>query len=253
MSDRPHDAALRTAFDAQAERFERSPVQSDRAALARIVAFAGLPPGARVLDAGCGPGLVAEAFLEAGAEVHGVDLSEEMIRRARARCARFGDRARFEIGSLLDLPAAPAYDGAVSRHVLHHVEDPRAFLAREAALLRAGGTLLAVDHTGDPDPARAAWHQGIERARDRTHVRNLSPGELLDLLGAAGLVELRHAEEPFDLDFDEWFDRGSSGEPKEAVRARLLAGASRGFTPEPLAGGRIAIHSWRSLVAGRRP
>ena len=78
-----HDRALSRAFDGQAERFERAPVQSDPALLARLVAFAALPAGASVLDAGCGPGLVAEAFLAAGHAVRGVDLSPEMIRRAR--------------------------------------------------------------------------------------------------------------------------------------------------------------------------
>ncbi|TMB20516.1 MAG: methyltransferase domain-containing protein, partial [Deltaproteobacteria bacterium] len=87
-----HDAELAKAFDAQAARFERSPVQSDPSALARLVAFAALPPDSLVLDAGCGPGLVSEALLGAGHRVHGVDLSAEMVRRARERCARFGER-----------------------------------------------------------------------------------------------------------------------------------------------------------------
>src|SRR5512142_1455305 len=111
----PHDEALSRAFDRQAPLFERSPLQTDAAALARLVAFAALPAGAHVLDAGCGPGLVAEAFLSAGFRVTGVDLSAEMVTRARARCGRFGDRAAFTQGRLEDLPAAPAFDAAVSR------------------------------------------------------------------------------------------------------------------------------------------
>src|SRR5512138_3068642 len=95
-----HERELQRAFDGQAGRFEVAPVQSDPAALARLVAFARLADGARLIDAGCGPGLVAEAFLAAGASVHGVDLSPEMVRRARARCARFGERATFAEGSV---------------------------------------------------------------------------------------------------------------------------------------------------------
>ena len=45
-----HERALADAFDGQAARFERAPVQTDPAALSRLVAFAGLKPGSRVLD-----------------------------------------------------------------------------------------------------------------------------------------------------------------------------------------------------------
>ncbi len=248
----PHDQDLRAAFDDQAARFERSPVSSDPAALAGLVAFAALPPGSRVLDAGCGPGLVAEAFLEAGHRVEGVDLSAEMIARARHRCARFGDRARFEQASLFDLAPESPFDAAVSRFVIHHLEDPAAFVRRQAELLRPGGVVVVCDHTGDPDPDRQRWHQAIERARDRTHTRNLTPGELVDLLVRAGLGELRARGETFTLDFDEWFDRGTPAAPKAEVRAAVLAGSARGFAPEPLPGGAIRLSMQRTLASGVR-
>ena len=51
-----HDRRLAEAFDAQAPKFERAPVQSDPAALERLVRAAALPAGGLILDAGCGPG-----------------------------------------------------------------------------------------------------------------------------------------------------------------------------------------------------
>src|SRR4051812_27257882 len=121
MSD--HDRSLARAFDRQAARFERAPVQSDPAALARLVAFADLAEFSRVLDAGCGPGLVSEAFLKDGHSVVGVDLSAEMVARARTRCAAFGGRGRFEQVSAFDpvVDTLAPFDAAVSRYVLHHV------------------------------------------------------------------------------------------------------------------------------------
>ena len=248
-----HDEDLREAFDGQAARFERSPVAADPAALRRWVEFASLPPRARVLDAGCGPGLVSEAFLADGHRVHGVDLSDEMIARARARCAPFGDRASFERGSLFELVPAEPFDAAVSRYVIHHVEDPLAFVRRQAELLRPGGVLVACDQTSDPDPSRLRWHQEIERARDRTHTRHLTLGGLVDLLVAAGLDDVAVREEPLDLDFDEWFDRVTPAVPKARVRTDVLGGSARGFAPEPLPDGRVRIRSWRALVRGVRP
>jgi 2-polyprenyl-3-methyl-5-hydroxy-6-metoxy-1,4-benzoquinol methylase len=249
----PHDEALSKAFDRQAANFERSAAVSDAAALARLVEFAALPPGASVLDAGCGPGVVAEAFLAAGHRVTGVDLSAEMIGRARARCARFGERARFEHLRLDALPASSAFDAAVSRLVLHHVEDPLAFLRAQVLRVRPGGALVANDMVADPDPAAARWHQDIERGRDLTHTRNLTAGEIVDLFARAGLSSVTLAEQPFELDFDEWFDRGSPRRPKDDVRAQLLAGRARSFDPAPRADGRIAIRAIRALVRGVKP
>jgi SAM-dependent methyltransferase len=248
----PHDQALSQAFDQQAPLFERSPVSTDAAALARLVAFAGLPAGSQVLDAGCGPGLVAEAFLDAGHRVEGVDLSAEMVTRARARCARFGDRARFVQQRLDAVPSGPGFDAAVSRFVLHHVQDPLAFLAAQASRVRPGGVVVASDHVGDPNPVCAAWQTRIEIDRDTTHVRNLTPGELVDHFARVGLANLRLVEEPFELDFDEWFDRGTPRAPKDEVRRLLLAGGARGFQPVPRPDGRVTIMLVRALVRGER-
>ncbi len=233
--------------------FERSPAASDPAALERLVAFADLPAGSRVLDAGCGPGLVAEAFLRAGHRVLGVDLSDEMIARALARCAGFGDRARFVRQSIHD-PLEGGFDAAVSRLVIHHLLEPAGFVRRQVELLRPGGVLLAADILTDPDPGRRRWHDEVERARDRTHVRTLTPGELVDLLAGAGLEAIRAVEEPFANDFDEWFDRGTPVRAKEEVRALLLSGpGARGFAPARQPGGSVRLDGWRVLARGARP
>lgn len=254
MRSEEHDEALASAFDGQAARFERAPVQSDPSALARLVAEADLPPDSLVLDAGCGPGLVSEALLRAGHRVVGIDLSPEMIARAGRRCDPFGDRARFAVGSIHDEGLAGPFDAAISRYVLHHVTDPLAFIRRQVGLLRPGGVLVLSDHTTDPDPDRAAIHQELERARDRTHTANQTPGALADLLARAGLGSIRLVEEPFTLDFDEWFDRGTPGATKAEVRARLLdAGPIRGFRATLLPDGSIRLDCWRSIARGVLP
>ncbi len=251
MSD--HDQALARAFDSQAPKFERAPVQSDPAALARLVHEAALPAGGVVLDAGCGPGLVSSALLDAGFRIVGVDLSREMIERARKRCAAHSDRATFLQASVFDrqLDAQGPFDGALSRYVLHHVVDPLAFVMRQVELLRPGGVLVVNDHLTDPDPDRAEHHRKLEWARDHTHTRSLTGGDIVDLFAAAGLREIRLIEESYALDFDEWFDRGSPVDTKENVRESLLTGPrARGFMPELQPDGSIRIEGIRAIVRG---
>jgi 2-polyprenyl-3-methyl-5-hydroxy-6-metoxy-1,4-benzoquinol methylase len=248
-----NDRVIAEAFDGQAAEFERAPVQTDPVLLARLVAFAAVPAGGTVLDAGCGPGLVAEAFLAAGHRIHGVDLSAEMIRRARERCARFAGRARFEQGSVETTAVEEGFDASVSRFVLHHAPDPSGFVAAQFARVRPGGIVVVADHTTDPSAEAASWHQEIEAARDRSHARNLSPGELVNLLARAGLEHLQLMEVPFELDFDEWFDRGTPTHAKEELRARLLSGHARGFHPRPRTDGGVTIQSVFAFLRGVKP
>jgi SAM-dependent methyltransferase len=251
-----HDQDLARAFDGQAARFERAPVQSDPIALERLVRFARFPPGSRVLDAGCGPGLVSETLLATGFQVVGVDLSGEMIERARKRCRPWAAQASFHQCSVFDpsLDTQEPFDGSLSRYVLHHVVDPLAFLTRQRQLLRSGGILVISDHLTDPDPKKARHHEAIERARDRTHTRNMTGGEIVDLFARAGLAEIEIVEESFVLDFDEWFDRGTPQDSKQNIRAMLLSGPCvRTFRPTAFANGSTRIDCVRSLVRGVRP
>lgn len=248
-----HERHLAEAFDQQAAQFELAPVQTDPAALGRLIQDADFPEGALVLDAGCGPGLVSKGLLDAGFRVIGVDLSQEMIARARERCGE-GENARFLQMSLFDrsLEEFAPFDGAISRYVLHHTEDPRAFLERQAALVKPGGVILLCDHVTDVDRTRAAVHQTIEIGRDKTHTRNLTSGELADLFASVGIEDIRLHEEPFVLDFDEWFDRGTPADSKENVRRQILENhAGRGFDARLEANGSIRIRCIRTVVRGR--
>jgi SAM-dependent methyltransferase len=250
-----HDRNLAEAFDGQAARFERAPVQTDPVALGRLVRDAVFPDNSYVLDAGCGPGLVSRGLLDAGFQVAGVDLSREMIERARLRCADSGDKAQFLQASIFDasLETLAPFDGAISRYVLHHTPDPKAFLARQAELLRPGGVMVACDHVTDTDSARAAYHQTIEVARDKTHTRNLTSGEMTDLFASVGLSDISLHEESFILDFDEWFDRGTPSDTKENVSKRILSGSARGFDAMLQPNGAIRIACIRTSVRGVKP
>jgi hypothetical protein len=111
--------------------------------------------------------------------------------------------------------------------------------------------LVVCDHLTDPDADRADHHERLERARDRSHTRSLTGGRIVDLFAAVGLSGIRMAEEAYDLDFDEWFDRGSPCDSKENVRTALLDGPPvRGFTPSRCDDGSIRIKGIRATVRG---
>src|SRR5688572_24435860 len=95
-----------------------------------------------VLDLGCGTGeIIARlAAKYPQASFTGVDLEEPHLERARARCAEFGDRVRFETGDATALGFdAASFDLAVCRHVLQAVPDPAVVLAEIHRVLRPNG------------------------------------------------------------------------------------------------------------------
>ena len=100
--------------------------------------------GARVLDVGCGGGLLAEALARKGAAVTAIDLAPAMIATARLHAAESGldiDYRQQDAAVLADTPAG-RFDIVCCMEMLEHVADPQAFVAVLARLVRPGGAVF---------------------------------------------------------------------------------------------------------------
>lgn len=110
-----------------------------------------VPPPARVLDFGCGPGIISLALASRGYDVLGVDGSIGMVERAKVEAGRLGSKARFEAMDALSSSALPAehFDAVVCSSVIEYVEDDEGLLRQLIRALRPGGLLLvSVPHRG---------------------------------------------------------------------------------------------------------
>ncbi len=113
-----------------------------------VVAFARrLPPGAPVLDAGCGRGRHTLFLAQNGLAVHGCDLSSAAIAIARERLREAGTRADLVVADLRHLPYREAtFVGALCVHVLpYHRWHDMLQVARELGRVLAPGGRLYVD------------------------------------------------------------------------------------------------------------
>lgn len=134
-----YKALVRRGYDACAADYAAARRGEANPELALIIKH--LPANARVLDLGCGAGVPIAHTLARYAQVTGVDISPEQVRRARENVPQ----GRFIEGDLMtvDLPAG-AFDAAVAYYSLFHVprEEHPAFFRRLLSWLKPGGHAL---------------------------------------------------------------------------------------------------------------
>ena len=99
--------------------------------------------GLRLLDIGCGGGLLSEPMTRLGFEVTGVDASQQNIQAASAHAEAQGLRIDYRASTAEALlEQAHRFDVVLNMEVIEHVADPRGFLINTARLMKPGGVMI---------------------------------------------------------------------------------------------------------------
>jgi 2-polyprenyl-6-hydroxyphenyl methylase/3-demethylubiquinone-9 3-methyltransferase len=143
------DAAEVAKFEAGASRFwdpqgEFRPLHLLNPVRTRFVSERVPLAGLRVLDVGCGGGLLAESLAREGAQVTAIDLAPAMIEVARLHAAAAGLTIDYRLAGAQELTrASPAvFDVVTCMEMLEHVPEPAAMLGTLTQLLKPGGALF---------------------------------------------------------------------------------------------------------------
>jgi len=127
---------------------------------AQTLRVAAIQPGEKVLDVGCGTGVLtrmaAESAGKAGSAM-GIDPGADMIRVAREKARRTVNAAEFKVAAVEQLPFAEAqFDVVLASLMLHHLPPAtrRAGLAEVHRVLKPGGRLVVADFQ---QPTNLAW------------------------------------------------------------------------------------------------
>jgi ubiquinone/menaquinone biosynthesis C-methylase UbiE len=165
----------------------------------RLLDQAGIEPGHRVLDLGCGTGTLAAMAKGRvpGAELVGLDGDPEVLARAREKTESEGLEVRFDEGLSTELPYEDSsFDRVLSTLFFHHLtgSDKRRTATELERVLRPGGELHVADLGRPADPLMHAlvWQvrlfDGLEQTRDNV------AGSLPAIFTEAGLTEARERD-----------------------------------------------------------
>ncbi len=186
-------------FRASADAYDRFVGRYSAQLASALIDFAGVEPGTRALDVGCGPGaLAAELANRLGpANVAAADPSEPFVQACRARLPK----AEVVAAGAEALPfAGRTFDAALSQLVVNFMRDPEAGVREMARVTRAGGVVASCvwDYAGEMTLLRAFWDAAREVDPERAApadegvvMRWCAEGELAELWRAAGLREVR--------------------------------------------------------------
>ena len=139
----------------------------------QLISTLALEMGSKVLDAGCGVGHVAIHLVKSGYHVHGIDMVEHHLVKARRNVQTEGleGKVTATIGDYhhLELFADDSFDGAYTIETFVHATDPEAAAAEFFRVLRPGGSLAMyeydhIDYSTQEKDVSTSWTAINERA-----------------------------------------------------------------------------------------
>jgi SAM-dependent methyltransferase len=179
------------SFAVSADAYDRFMGRYSRRLAPQLADFAGVLPGQRVIDVGCGPGALTSELVDrlGSASVFAVDPSEPFVAAVRERFPTVD--VRLAAAEQLPFPDK-AFDAALAQLVVHFMSDPVAGLGEMARVVRHDGAVAACvwDHAGEHGPLSVFWQAARELdsdVKDESHRAGARAGHLAELFVNAGL------------------------------------------------------------------
>lgn len=206
------------SFDVAAEAYDRFMGRYSVLLAPQMADLAGITAGQRVVDVGCGTGILVRELVEraGAASVAAVDPSEPFVEATSARYPGVDVR----LASAEALPFDDAtFDAALAQLVVHFMADPVAGLGEMRRVTKPGGAVAACvwDHAGGQGPLGTFWQAARALdpgVRDESALAGARGGHLAELFTAAGLDDVVEATLVADLEhptFGAWWEPFTRG------------------------------------------
>jgi ubiquinone/menaquinone biosynthesis C-methylase UbiE len=205
--------ASRNQFARQSDRYGKGHILENvddvRAALAHMT----LPPRARVLDVATGGGHTGLLLASLGHDVTLSDITQAMLERASETAHERGLVVQTRLHSAEQFPYEDgSFDLVTCRVAAHHFSSAEAFVRETARVLKRGGWFLLIDGTVEDDrPEAEEWSHAIEKLRDASHHRFVTPRTWRGYSEGTGLRVVHCGLTPFKQpDLNWYFDTAAT-------------------------------------------
>jgi ubiquinone/menaquinone biosynthesis C-methylase UbiE len=214
--------AAREQFARQSHRYGQGHILENVEDVAAALKEIPLPEEAAVLDVATGAGHTGLYLASLGHRVILADIAAPMLQRALEAAARRGLTVETRQHAAEALPYADdSFDLVSTRVAPHHFSSPPDFIRETARVLKPGGFLLLIDGSVEDGFEEAEeWLHQVEKLRDPSHHRFLTPDTWERLCRESGLAVSRRDMTPFKQPDLQWYFETAATSPEN--RARVL-------------------------------
>jgi ubiquinone/menaquinone biosynthesis C-methylase UbiE len=204
-------AIVQKQFTKTADAFTKWAARDSPEVVAEKVEFVKPQPTDLALDVACGPGMFVLALAPRVGFARGIDLTEELLRRARqSQLERNVLNAAFDQGEAEQLPYPDGVFDLVTCHCsLHHMPQPRVALKEMVRVMKPEGRLAIIDTLSPESDAKFEFHNRIERVRDPSHTLSLRLTTFLKMFEDFELEIARQSLKRRQRSFNQWMLRAS--------------------------------------------
>lgn len=216
--------AARDQFEKQSDRYGKSHILADTADIADGLDGVEFASGATALDVATGGGHTAVFLAGLGLIVTAADISRAMLGNTRKLAEEKGVVLTTSQHEAEKFPHPDAsFDLVTCRVAAHHFSDREAFLRETHRVLKPGGHFLLIDGSvPDGEPEAEEWIHQVEKLRDPSHGRFLSPSAWSALCEKIGLHVVRCGTHPFKQPDLEWYFHTAATTPENREKVKAL-------------------------------
>lgn len=208
--------AAQEQFAKRSESYGKGHILENVADVRAAVESIPLPAPAKVLDVATGAGHTGLFLASLGHEVTLADIAAPMLDKAARTAAERGLAVKTAQHPAEEFPHGDAtFDLVTCRVAGHHFSHPEKFIAESARVLKPGGHLLMIDGTvADGYVEAEEWIHAVEKYRDPSHHRFLTPGAWSGLCRESGLTVKSVEIFPFKQPDLNWYFETAATSPE---------------------------------------